>query len=71
MSTQELIEEVKSLREEDLHFFLSLILSDQRVLQELEKMGCLKLTEKAFEFWNDPREDVYQDYARRVPEGHK
>jgi len=30
----------------------------------MERWGYLKLTEKVFEFWNDPREDIYQNYAR-------
>ena len=29
--------------------------------QELEEMGWLSLAESAFDFWNDPEEDVYDD----------
>lgn len=38
--------------------------SDVELVGEMERWGYLKLTEKAFEFWNGPREDIYQDYAR-------
>lgn len=68
MSTQELYKEVKNLGEKDLWLFLSRLLSDDEIIQEIERLGYLKLTEEAFEFWNDPREDVYQDYARSIVE---
>ena len=29
--------------------------------EEWEEMGWLSLAESAFEFWNDPTEDVYDD----------
>ncbi|NIR51126.1 hypothetical protein GWN75_22285 [candidate division KSB1 bacterium] len=39
-------------------------MTDTEILEEIERIGYLRLTEKAFEFWGDPREDVYQDYVR-------
>lgn len=64
MSSQELIQAIKNLQSKELQHFLSQILSDKTIMEEIERMGYLKLTEKAFEFWHDPREDRYQDYAR-------
>ena len=29
--------------------------------EEWEEMGWLSLAESAFDFWNDPTEDVYDD----------
>jgi len=64
MSTIALIEEIKTLPNAELQRFLSQFFSDAELVGEMERWGYLKLTEKAFEFWNDPREDIYQDYAR-------
>jgi hypothetical protein len=64
MSTAELLDNIKKLPERELQRFLMELLQDSDISQELERLGYLRLTEKAFEFWNDPREDVYQDYAR-------
>jgi len=64
MSTIALIEEIKTLPNAELQSFLSQFFSDKELVGEMERWGYLKLTEKAFEFWNDPREDIYQDYAR-------
>ncbi len=68
MSTQELYKEIKNLGEKELWLFLTRLLSDDEIIQEIERLGYLKLSEEAFEFWNDPREDVYQDYARSIGE---
>lgn len=65
MSTTEIIKKIKSLPQEELHVFLTQLLQDEEISEELERLGYLRLTEKAFEFWNDPREDVYQDYVRQ------
>ena len=56
-----LIEEIKTLPNTELQRFLVQFFNDAELVGE---MGYLKLTEKAFEFWNDPRDDIYQDYAR-------
>ncbi|NIR72070.1 hypothetical protein GWO43_21195 [candidate division KSB1 bacterium] len=50
--------------EDELHKLLEELLTDTEILEEIERIGYLRLTEKAFEFWGDPREDVYQDYVR-------
>lgn len=63
MSTIALIEEIKTLPNTELQSFLSKFFNDKELLAEMERFGYLRLTEKAFEFWNDPREDIYQDYA--------
>ncbi|MGH7453066.1 MAG: hypothetical protein ACRENG_17080 [bacterium] len=39
------------------------------ILEEIERLGYLRLPEKVFEFWNDPRENIYQDDARLTSEG--
>ena len=31
--------------------------------QEWEEMGWMSLAESAFDFWNDPEEDVYDDFV--------
>lgn len=64
MSTIALLKEIKTLPNAELQNFLAQFFSDEELLGEMERWGYLKLTEKAFEFWNDPREDIYQDYAR-------
>lgn len=64
MSTSELIQEIKSLSERELQEFLAKLLSDSDLKEEIDRLGYLKLSEKSFDFWNDPREDIYQDYAR-------
>jgi len=66
MSAETLIKEVKALPVTEKERFLSYLFSDQEVSEEIERLGLLKLSEKAFDFWNDPREDVYQDYTRSV-----
>ena len=68
MSSQQLIKEVKALSAAELQYFLTQLLHDKELLEEIERLGYLRLTEKAFEFWNDPREDIYQDYARATAE---
>ena len=65
MSTSELIEEIKTLSEQELQDFFSKLLSDSKLKEELERIGYLKLTENSFGFWNDPREDIYQDYLQK------
>ena len=64
MSTTELLKEIKSLPEIELQAFLTKLLMDMELKEEIERLCFLKLTEQAFDFWNDPREDVYQDYSR-------
>jgi hypothetical protein len=64
MSTIALLNEIKTLPHAELQRFLAQFFSDEELVGEMERWGYLKLTEKAFEFWNDPREDIYQDYAR-------
>lgn len=64
MSTQELYKEIKNLEEKDLWLFLARLLSDDEIIQEIERLGYLKLSEEAFEFWNDPREEVYKVVER-------
>jgi hypothetical protein len=64
MPTITLLKEIKSLPHAELQRFLAQFFSDEELIGEMERWGYLKLTEKAFEFWNDPREDIYQDYAR-------
>ena len=32
--------------------------------QHMEEIGWLSLAESAFDFWNDPEEDVYGDFSR-------
>lgn len=59
-----MIEEIKTLPNTELQRFLSQFFNYEELVGEMERWGYLKLTEKAFEFWNDPREDIYQDYAR-------
>lgn len=71
MSTQELLEEIKKLPDDDLQILLSHIFADEKILQEVERMGYLRLAERALEFWNDPREDQYQDYARPISQEDK
>lgn len=68
MSAAELIEEIKSLPKEELHKLLEKMLTDTKIVEEIERLSYLHLTEKAFEFWNDPREDIYQDCARSTPQ---
>jgi hypothetical protein len=69
MSTGNLVAEIKALPPADLQHFLSQLLAEKDILAEIERLGYLRLTEKAFEFWNDPREDIYQDYARLTAKG--
>ena len=64
MSTDQLLKEIKALPEEDLQRFLNRLFTDRKIIDDIEHFGYLKLTEKSLEFWNDPREDIYQDYAR-------
>ncbi len=70
MSTADLIKEIKALSETELEKFLTELLSVEELQAEIEQAGYLRLTEKAFDFWNDPREDVYQDYARKNQPGN-
>ncbi len=69
MSTGKLVAEIKALPSAELQHFLSQLLAEKGILEEIEQLGYLKLTEKAFDFWNDPRENIYQDYARVNSEG--
>ncbi|MFQ6056849.1 MAG: hypothetical protein ACE5KT_06310 [Methanosarcinales archaeon] len=43
---------------------VKIIISTDEFEDEAEDEGYLKLAENALSFWNDPREDLYQDYAR-------
>ena len=65
MSSVELLKEVKSLAQPELQRFLEKLFCDDELRQEIERLGYLKLTEKSFGFWNDPREDIYEDYVPR------
>ena len=65
MSSEQIMKEIKSLSDHELQKLLSKLLSDNHIIEEVERLGYLRLSEKSFQFWNDPREDVYQDYARR------
>jgi hypothetical protein len=64
MSTDQLLKEIIALPEEDLQLFLNRLLTDRKIIEQVEHFGYLRLTEKSLEFWNDPREDLYQDYTR-------
>jgi hypothetical protein len=69
MSTGKLVAEIKALPPAELQHFLSQLLTEKDIIEEIERLGYLRLTEKAFEFWNDPRENIYQDYVRLTVEG--
>ncbi|RMG23879.1 MAG: hypothetical protein D6732_24335 [Methanobacteriota archaeon] len=62
MSVQEIIQEIKKLPQKEQELLLSHFFSDEELVRELERLGFLKLSENSFAFWNDPREDIYQDY---------
>ncbi len=62
MSVQEIIREIKKLPRRELELLLTHFFSDEELIMELERLGFLKLSENSFSFWNDPREDVYQDF---------
>ncbi len=32
---------------------------------EEEGLGFMRLAEESFNFWNDPKEDLYKEYARK------
>lgn len=64
MSIQELYREIRSLSERDREQLLLRLLVEPGISDEIERLGYLRLTERAFDFWNDPREDLYQDFAR-------
>ncbi|MBI4546407.1 MAG: hypothetical protein HY707_00390 [Ignavibacteriae bacterium] len=64
MSTEELIEAIRSLPERERESFLYRLLLEAETMDEIQRLGYLSLVDRAFDFWNDPREDVYQDYAR-------
>ena len=62
MQSNQIIDEIKSLSGQELENLLVKLFSDADIKDQLERLGYLSLTEKAFEFWNDPKEDIYQDY---------
>lgn len=64
MSIQELYKEIQLLSERDREDLLSKILLEPRISEEFDRSAYLRISERAFDFWNDPREDVYQDYAK-------
>jgi hypothetical protein len=64
VSIQELYREIRSLSERDREQLLLRLLVEPAISDEIERLGYLRLTERAFDFWNDPREDLYQDFAR-------
>ncbi len=64
MSIQELYREIQLLSERDREDLLSKILLEPRISEEFDRLAYLRISERAFDFWNDPREDVYQDYAK-------
>lgn len=64
MSVQELYQEFISLPERAREDLLLKILLEPGIAEEFERFGYLRLTERSFDFWNDPREDIYQDYAK-------
>ncbi len=65
MSVQELYDEIRSLPEREREDLLMKILLEPGLYEEFDRVGYLRLSERAFDFWNDSREDVYQDYATR------
>jgi hypothetical protein len=65
MSADQLIKEIKALSEDELLIFLNRLFADKKMIEEIENLNYLKLTEKSFDFWNDTRENVYQDYSRK------
>ncbi len=65
MSVQELYKEIQSLSEREREDLLMKILHEPGIYEEFDRAGYLRLSERAFDFWNDSREDVYQDYAPR------
>ena len=52
----------------ELEQFVNRLFKEKYILAIRERLGYLELTEKSFVFWNDPREDVYQDYVREKPD---
>ncbi len=64
MSIQELYREIQLLSERDREDLLSKILLEPRISEEFDRLAYLRIAERAFDFWNDPREDVYQGYAK-------
>ncbi len=64
MSIQELFREIQSLSEREREDLLLRILLEPKITEELDRIGYLRLTERALDFWNDPREDIYQDYVK-------
>jgi hypothetical protein len=68
MSTDQLINEIRTLSDSELQELLTRLFREDHIREEIERLGYLKLTEEAFAFWNDPREDIYQDYARNTRE---
>ena len=68
MSTDQLISIIKSLSDYELEQFVNRLFKEKYILAIRERLGYLELTEKSFVFWNDPREDVYQDYVREKPD---
>lgn len=65
MSVQELYKEIQSLPERERENLLMKILLEPGFYKEFERVGYLRLSERSFDFWNDSREDIYQDYANR------
>ena len=64
MSTEELIEAIRSLPERERESFLHRLLLETETMDEIQRLGYMRLIDRSFDFWNDPLEDVYQDYAR-------
>ncbi|MFQ5822537.1 MAG: hypothetical protein ACE5JB_00595 [bacterium] len=44
---------------DQLHNLLAQLLMDTEILEEIARLGYLRLTEKAFGFWNDQYEYIY------------
>lgn len=66
MTVNTLLQNIKQLSTADKQTFLSLLFQDNDIIAEIERMGYLKLSEKSFAFWNDSREDIYQDYIKNT-----
>ena len=65
MSIEDLHKEIMALSERERDELLARILVEPKLREELDRVGYLRLSERAFDFWNDPREDIYQDYANK------
>ncbi|MBI3193328.1 MAG: hypothetical protein HYZ34_02545 [Ignavibacteriae bacterium] len=63
MSAIQLFQKIKALPVEERDSLFCKILLDPAIEEELERIAYLRLAERSFDFWNDPREDIYQEYS--------